>query len=85
MDHQTILKPSALLKMKVHPKLCQNVAILRSIVRNVVMIEEEKFYRIFPSITSSTIKHFLGPPIEGVVLQVEQKHSYVATKYCIAR
>ena len=34
VDHQTILKPSALLKMKVHPKLCQNVAILRSIVGN---------------------------------------------------
>jgi len=53
VDHQTVLKPSALLKMKVHPNLCQNVAMLR----------------IFPSITTSTIKHFLGPPIEGVVLQ----------------
>ena len=29
VDHQTILKPSALLKMKVHPNLCQNVAMLR--------------------------------------------------------
>ena len=31
----------------------------------------QTFIRIFPSITTSTIKHFLGPPIEGVVLQVE--------------
>ena len=29
VDHQTVLKPSTLLKMKVHPNLCQNVAMLR--------------------------------------------------------
>ena len=31
------------------------------------------FLRIFPSITSSTMAHFLKPPIEGVVLQVARE------------
>jgi hypothetical protein len=32
--------------------------------RNVVLL------RLFPSIRSDTVAHFLNPPIEGVVLQV---------------
>ena len=53
VDYQNILKPVVLTKLRVEPNLCRHVAILR----------------IFPSIMADTIKHFLHPPIEGVVLQ----------------
>ena len=53
VDYKTVLKPVGLTKFQVVPNLCENVAMLR----------------IFPSIMVNTIKHFLKPPIEGVVLQ----------------
>ena len=53
VDYQNILKPVDLARFVVEPNLCRNVAMLR----------------IFPSIMTDTIRHFLQPPIEGVVLQ----------------
>ena len=53
VDFQTVLKPVSLAKFQVEQNLCKNVAMLR----------------IFPSIMADMIKHFLKPPIEGVVLQ----------------
>lgn len=53
IDYRQIFRPCTVDKFTVHHKLNQNVGILR----------------IFPSISMATIKAFLQPPMQGVVLQ----------------
>ncbi|CAG8542003.1 3537_t:CDS:10 [Ambispora gerdemannii] len=48
-----IVRPSHIAKFKTHKKLNSNVATLR----------------LFPGITESTVRAFLAPPIEGIVLE----------------
>ena len=52
-DYKAIHRPTAIEKFKAHTKLNSNVVLLR----------------LFPSIRTETLAHFLEPPIEGVVLQ----------------
>lgn len=53
IDYRLIFRPCSVSKFSVHTNLNENVGILR----------------IFPSITTATIKAFLQPPMKGVVLQ----------------
>ena len=53
VDYKAIHRPHKIEKFQVHTTLNRNVVMLR----------------MFPSIRSDTVSHFLVPPIEGVVLQ----------------
>ena len=53
VDHRAIFRPGSIQKFRVHKILNRNVVLLR----------------LFPSIRSDTVAHFLKAPIEGVVLQ----------------
>ena len=53
VDYKAIHKPTALAKFNVHKRLNRDVVLLR----------------IFPSIRTETVAHFMKPPIQGVVLQ----------------
>jgi 60kDa lysophospholipase len=53
IDYRLIFRPCAVEKFNVHPYLNEYVGLLR----------------IFPSISTATIKAFLQPPMKGVVLQ----------------
>lgn len=53
VDYKAIFHPKTIEKFRVHSKLNRNVVLLR----------------LFPSIHSETMAHFLMPPIQGVVLQ----------------
>ena len=53
MDYKAIWKAGTISAMEVHSNLCRDVVLLR----------------LFPSIRTETFKHFLTPPIKGVVLQ----------------
>ncbi len=53
VDFKAIHRPTAIEKFHAHTKLNPNVVLLR----------------LFPSIRTETVAHFLAPPIEGVVLQ----------------
>ncbi|VDM24622.1 unnamed protein product [Toxocara canis] len=53
VNYESIFRPSALAPFSVHDRLCRNVGVLR----------------IFPSIPLSTIRAFLQPPTQGVVLE----------------
>ena len=55
VDNKAIHRPTAIEKFHAHAKLNPNVVLLR----------------LFPSIRTETVAHFLAPPIEGVVLQVK--------------
>ena len=55
VDNKAIHRPTAIEKFHAHTKLNPNVVLLR----------------LFPSIRTETVAHFLSPPIEGVVLQVK--------------
>lgn len=52
MDWQAVLRPTALQAFRVHKNLCANVATLR----------------LFPGITTASVKAFLASPLQGVVL-----------------
>ncbi|XP_043224533.1 L-asparaginase-like isoform X1 [Amphibalanus amphitrite] len=53
VDYKSLFRPTTIAKFEVHSRLCRNVGILR----------------VFPSITTETVKAFLQEPIQGVVLQ----------------
>lgn len=53
IDYRMIFRPRAVSKFTVHGEMSENVGLLR----------------IFPSISAATIKAFLQPPMQGVVLQ----------------
>ncbi|KAL0868963.1 hypothetical protein ABMA27_007290 [Loxostege sticticalis] len=53
LNKKAIFKPKVIEKCRLHAKMSKNVGLLR----------------IFPSISSSVIKAFVQPPIEGVVLE----------------
>ena len=53
IDYRLIFRPCKISKFNVHSQLDENVGILR----------------IFPSISTSTFRAFLAPPMKGVVLQ----------------
>lgn len=53
VDHKAVHRPRTIDRFRVQIRLNRNVVLLR----------------LFPSIRSETIRHFLQPPIEGVVLQ----------------
>ncbi len=53
VDHKAIHRSKEIQAFNVHKKLNRNVVLLR----------------LFPSIRTETVEHFLKPPIEGVVLQ----------------
>ena len=53
VDYKAIHRPTAIEKFQAHTKLNPNVVLLR----------------LFPSIRTETVAHFLKPPIDGVVLQ----------------
>lgn len=53
IDYRLIFRPCTVEKFTVHGKLNENVGLLR----------------IFPSISTATIRAFLQPPMQGVVLQ----------------
>lgn len=53
IDYRLIHRPCCIDKFDVHCKLNENVGVLR----------------LFPSISTATIKAFLQPPMQGVVLQ----------------
>jgi len=53
VDHRSLWKGGCLSALTVQPKMCRDVVLLR----------------LFPSIRTDTVKHFLAPPIQGVVLQ----------------
>ena len=53
VDYKAIWKAGTISALDVHSNLCRDVVLLR----------------LFPSIRTETIKHFLSPPIKGVVLQ----------------
>ena len=53
VDYKAIHRPTAIERFHAHTKLNPNVVLLR----------------LFPSIRTETVAHFLSPPIEGVVLQ----------------
>ena len=53
VDYKAIWKAGTISAMEVHSNLCRDVVLLR----------------LFPSIRTETFKHFLTPPIKGVVLQ----------------
>lgn len=53
VDYRMIFRQCSVSKFAVHSNMNENVGILR----------------IFPSITTATIKAFLQPPLQGVVLQ----------------
>lgn len=53
IDYRLIFRPCSVAKFRVYGKLNENVGLLR----------------IFPSISSATIRAFLQPPMQGVVLQ----------------
>ena len=55
VDNKAIHRPTAIEKFHAHTKLNPNVVLLR----------------LFPSIRTETVAHFLAPPIQGVVLQVQ--------------
>ncbi|XP_063387749.1 L-asparaginase [Cydia fagiglandana] len=52
-NKKAVFKPTTIERCQLHAKLCRNVGLLR----------------IFPSISSSVIKAFCQPPIEGVVIE----------------
>ncbi|XP_037086735.1 LOW QUALITY PROTEIN: L-asparaginase-like [Pollicipes pollicipes] len=53
VDYRTIFRPTTIARFEVHSRLCRHVGLLR----------------LFPSITTETVKAFLQEPIQGVVLQ----------------
>uniref|UniRef100_A0A0M3KAX5 asparaginase n=1 Tax=Anisakis simplex TaxID=6269 RepID=A0A0M3KAX5_ANISI len=53
VNYESIFRSSTMAPFSVHNRLCRNVAVLR----------------IFPSIPISTIRAFLQPPVQGVVLE----------------
>lgn len=53
IDYRLIHRPCTVAKFLVHGKLDENVGVLR----------------LFPSISTATIRTFLQPPMQGVVLQ----------------
>ena len=53
LDYKAVWKAGTISALHVHAHLCRDVVLLR----------------LFPSIRTETIKHFLEPPIKGVVLQ----------------
>lgn len=53
VDYTAIWRAGTMEAVKVHEMLCRDVVLLR----------------LFPSIRTETVKHFLSPPIKGVVLQ----------------
>lgn len=53
IDYRVIFRPYSVAEFKVHDKMTENVGLLR----------------IFPSISTASVKAFLQPPMEGVVLQ----------------
>ena len=53
LDNKSVWRPGTISALTVQSKLCRDVVLLR----------------LFPSIRTETIKHFLEPPIRGVVLQ----------------
>ena len=53
VDYKAIHRPSSIEKFRVHTKLNSNVVLVR----------------LFPSIMTESLAHFLKPPIAGVVLQ----------------
>lgn len=53
IDYRLIYRPCSVAKFAVHDEMNENVGLLR----------------IFPSISAATIKAFLQPPMQGVVLQ----------------
>nr|XP_034325226.1 L-asparaginase [Crassostrea gigas] len=53
VDWSAVFRPLGTEKFRVHTNMCQNVGLLR----------------IFPGITTQTVKAFLQPPMQGVVLQ----------------
>jgi len=53
VDTRSLWKPSKIATLNVQANLCRDVVLLR----------------LFPSIRTQTVKHFLEPPIKGVVLQ----------------
>ena len=53
LDNKSVWRAGTISALTVQSKLCRDVVLLR----------------LFPSIRTETIKHFLAPPIRGVVLQ----------------
>ena len=53
IDHNSIFRPTTIAKFSVHTRLNRDVVLLR----------------IFPSMRTETVAHFLKPPIQGVILQ----------------
>ena len=53
VDNKAVWRPGTISALSVQSKLCRDVVLLR----------------LFPSIRTETIRHFLAPPIRGVVLQ----------------
>lgn len=53
VDWSAVFRPMGAEKFRVHTNMCQNVGLLR----------------LFPGITKQTVKAFLQPPMQGVVLQ----------------
>jgi len=53
VDYRSLWRAGTLESLTVHDTLCRDVVLLR----------------LFPSIKTETIRHFLAPPIQGVVLQ----------------
>ena len=53
IDHNSIFRPTTIAKFSVHTRLNRDVVLLR----------------IFPSMRTETVAHFLKPPIQGVVIQ----------------
>lgn len=53
IDYRSIYRPCSVAKFSVHPTMNENVGLLR----------------IFPSISAATVRAFLQPPMQGVVLQ----------------
>jgi lysophospholipase len=53
LDHKSLWRAGTIEALTVHDSLCRDVVLLR----------------LFPSIRTETVRHFLAPPIRGVVLQ----------------
>ena len=53
VDNKAVWRPGTISALTVQSRLCRDVVLLR----------------LFPSIRTETIRHFLAPPIRGVVLQ----------------
>ena len=56
VDHKAIYRPKEIAKFSAYSRLNIDVVLLR----------------MFPSIRTETVEHFMKPPIQGVVLQVKR-------------